>query len=576
MTDDLEETLRNAEPNQNQGPRTSDAPASKSRRNFFKNASGAAAAALTAGGVGLPALLAPTCASAQEEGGDDHRSLTGRERADESLEIRRDAARREREVSIPHHPNNGDEDLYPNRIGNYSKGLPHDGLGEVDPDAYQGFLHALKTGKPSDFERIDLGGNVLLVDPQSGLGYDLEGTDSYQLFMPPAPAVASAERAGEMVEDYWMALLRDIPFSQYATHPLAAAAIDDLNKLADFKGPKQNGQATPQTLFRGSTPGDLIGPYVSQFFLQPVSFGALSVTQQYNTYQPGLDYMTDFGSWLSVQNGQGPFGNNQVDSQPRYLRQERDLAAWVHVDVLHQAYFMACLWLLDNNAPFNPGNPYLNSRTQVGFGTFGAPHIKALLAEVASRALKAVWYEKWFVHRNERPEEYGGLVHNHLTGAAHYPLHRDVLNSNAVQRIFSRYGTYMLPMVFPEGCPQHPSYGAGHATVAGACVTILKAWFDETSLIPNPVVASDDGLSLLPYTGGDAGLITVGGELNKIAANVAVGRNMAGVHWRSDYYQSLLLGEAVSISILRDQKETYNENFHGFTFTRFDGTEITV
>ncbi len=33
-----------------------------------------------------------------------------------------------------------------------------------------------------------------------------------------------------------------------------------------------------------------------------------------------------------------------------------------------------------------------------------------------------------------------------------------------------------LPMAFQEGSPMHPSYGAGHATVAGACVTILKAY----------------------------------------------------------------------------------------------------
>ena len=151
-----------------------------------------------------------------------------------------------------------------------------------------------------------------------------------------------------------------------------------------------------------------------------------------------------------------------------------------------------------------------------------------------------------------------------------------MLNSDAVQQVFSRNGTYLLPMAFPEGCPQHPSYGAGHATVAGACSTIVKAFFDETWVVPNPVMASDDGLSLVPYLGSDAGPITLGGEMNKIAANVAVGRNHAGVHWRSDYAESLLLGEAIAISILRDGRKCYNETFNGFTFTKFDGTQITV
>ncbi len=95
-------------------------------------------------------------------------------------------------------------------------------------------------------------------------------------------------------------------------------------------------------------------------------------------------------------------------------------------------------------------------------------------------------------------------------------------------------------------------------------------------LIPKPVVASDDGQSLLPYTGSDAEQITVGGELNKLANNVALGRDMAGVHWRSDATQALLLGENVAISILRDQRHTYNEPFSGFKFTRFDGAAITV
>jgi membrane-associated phospholipid phosphatase len=541
-----------------------------SRRSFFKNVCGAAA-------LGSAAIaLEPTAAKAQEPDTEIRRGLTGDARANASRRIRVDSAAGERDVPIPSHPTNGDDTLYANKIGSYSKGLPHNGLGEVDLASYQSLLHALKTCQPSDFESMIMGGNVLMTDPQAGAAYDLEGTDSHQLAIPPSPALASAQRAGEMVENYWQALLRDVPFSQYGTNPLAQAAIDDLNKLSDFRGPEQNGCVTPQTLFRGFTAGDLIGPYLSQFFVQPVNFGALSIAQTYNTYLPGIDYMTDFPSWLAVQNGQGPFAKDMVDPQPRYLRCGRDLSAFVHVDVLYQAYFMACLWLIDHNAPLNPGNPYLHSKTQAGFGTFGAPHIKALMAEVASRALKAVWYQKWFVHRALRPEEYGGLVQNRLTGAANYPLHSDVLNSNAVEQVYNQHNSYLLPMAFPEGCPQHPSYGAGHATVAGACVTILKAWFNDTFVIPNPVVPSDDGLSLLPYTGSDADQMTVAGELNKIAANVAIGRNHAGVHWRSDYRESLLLGEAVAISILKDQRPTYNEDFQGFTFTKFDGTSVTV
>jgi hypothetical protein len=41
-------------------------------------------------------------------------------------------------------------------------------------------------------------------------------------------------------------------------------------------------------------------------------------------------------------------------------------------------------------APLNPGNPYNNSRTENGFGTFGGPDFAATLGEVATKALKAV------------------------------------------------------------------------------------------------------------------------------------------------------------------------------------------
>jgi hypothetical protein len=112
--------------------------------------------------------------------------------------------------------------------------------------------------------------------------------------------------------------------------------------------------------------------------------------------------------------------------------------------------------------------------------------------------------------------------------------------------------------------------------VAGACVTILKALFDESYVLPNPVVATADGSALVPYTGPDAGQLTVGGELNKLAANIGVGRNIAGVHWRSDYVESLKLGEALAISVLKDQRLTHGETFDGFTFTKFDGTKITA
>jgi len=134
--------------------------------------------------------------------------------------------------------------------------------------------------------------------------------------------------------------------------------------------------------------------------------------------------------------------------------------------------------------------------------------------------------------------------------------------------------------VGPAGSPTHPAYGAGHATVAGACVTILKAWFEESTKLVDigltPVQPTDDGLALVPYLGSDGGNLTVGGELNKIASNVATGRNTAGVHWRSDATESMKLGEQIAIGILKEARACYNEIFNGFHLTKFDGTSIIV
>lgn len=501
--------------------------------------------------------------------------------------IRTDAARQAHLRPHPAHLTNGEESAYRNAlnqlsyIANYSKGLPHDALGEVDPAAYRALLRALAGGNPDSFEAIPLGAGRKLVNPQAGLGFDLEGPDAHAVTMPPAPRIDGPEVSGEMAELYWMALLRDLNFSDFGADPDIAAAAASLTGFSVFHGPKVGGSVTADTIFRGFTPGDLAGPYVSQFLLKPFNYGTLRVNPRQRTAQSGVDYMMDFAAWLAIQNG-GPNAPDAFDPVRRYIRNMRDLATYVHFDALYEAYLNACLFLLNIDAPFDQGNPYTDSSTQLGFGTLGGPHILSLVTEVATRALKAVWYQKWFVHRRLRPEAFGGLIHNHVTGAAAYPIHGEILDIAArsvLDRIHTHnlaqgHDSFLLPQAFPEGSPTHPAYGAGHATVAGACVTILKAWFDESFVIPNPMVSNAAGTALQPAPAGTPSL-TVGGELNKVAANVAIGRNMAGVHWRTDYTESVRLGEAVAIGLLEEQKLTYNEA-HQFTLTKFDGTAIGI
>jgi hypothetical protein len=575
---------------------TDNPPSSMTRRRFLGNVGGTTATiGLAAGIIGIEPILGSkrSVAQAVEIGPEGPVS-----RLAKATEIRINAAFDDAAASIPFHPTNGDEELFPNKIGTFTKNLRHHPVtGEVILSSYNAWINALKTGKFSDFEALVTNGHFgcpdptrqrRLVNPFAGYAFDLETRDSHQFLVPAPPRFSSAEEAGEMAELYWMALLRDVNFNDYATNPLALAAAADLSGLSDFRGPKIGGQVTPQTLFRDTLPGCTNGPYVSQFLLQNCPYGAQRIDQRMATTAAGVNFMTDFPSWLDVQNGCRP----TVTLSPGglfFCRNGRDLGQYVHIDALYQAYQVATLMLLSLGLPWDQNNPYgqtpdggaglplpvgtPGSKSMTAFGTFGGPYILALVCEVSFRALKSVWFTKWLLHRRLRPEEFGGRVEVERLGLANYPIHSDLANSTVLNEVFSQYGTYLLPMAFPEGSPIHPSYGAGHATVAGACVTILKAFFDESAIIPNPVMTNPDGSGLDPYIGAP---LTVGGELNKVASNIATGRNIAGVHWRSDAAESFKLGEAVAISLLKNQRATYRESFNGFKLTKFDGTTITV
>jgi hypothetical protein len=245
----------------------------------------------------------------------------------------------------------------------------------------------------------------------------------------------------------------------------------------------------------------------------------------------------------------------------------------------------------------NPGNPYgrvidggaghkrnpvtdpTGSLSMVGFGSFGGPEILTMTCEASTRALKNEWYQKWLVHRRLRPEEFGGRVEAMRLGKAKYPFHADLTNSAVLPAVLTRFGSTLQAQAYPEGSPNHPSYASGHATVAGASVTILKALFDGSQLIHDPVIPNpaDHGNTLIPYVApaGEPPL-TVEGELNKLVSNVSQGRNIAGVHWRSDATAANLLGEQTAINLLRDMHANYHEPFAGYAFNRFDGTQVTV
>ncbi len=563
-----------------------------SRRNFVK---GATTAAAVVAAISLEPLF----------GGKESRaeasviSYDEANRAQSSFNYRTDTAQME-DVNPGVFADNGDKTLFTDFSALYSKALPHDGLGVPNASAYTAFENALQAGTFAALQNITVGTpgggpNSRENGPAGAFAFDLEGRDSHAVPLDAAPSVTSAQTAAEEVEHYWAALLRDVPFTEYGSNAVVAQAVTDMNNLSYLNSTGNNEfpfPVTAQNLFRGrinSGDGNVQGPYVSQFLVQSTSMGALSISGQIQTFQPGQAFMTTVDEYKNIANGGASQGTLTFDSTPRFIRDGRDLAAYTHVDTLFQEYFVAYLLLSQINTPVNPGNPYIGSNTQKPFGTLGGPDAAGTLAEMATRALKAAWFHKWIVNLRLRPEEYGALVQANLTNSQPVPqasqkLHPDVFNSAVLPLIHSQFGSYLLPQAFPEGSPTHPCYPTGHGTVAGACITALKFFFDCTQKIQplltaagsNVVVPSSDGLSLNTYTGSDAGELTINGELNKLAWNVSLGHGIhAGIHFRSSTRASILLGEKVALSVLRDRALSYSEPF-SVTITKFNGSTTTI
>jgi hypothetical protein len=542
---------------------------------------------------------------------------------------------------------NGDEATVPNYAASFTKLLDHDPtLGTASTAgqaAYEQLIKAMSTGQQSDFNAITFhsGTQRKYVNPQSGLAWTLIGGDSCSFSISPAPNLASATAAADMIEVYLNTICRDVQFKDYGTGlnsdsdgnggsitNKAALILDDLSA---YTGPKNNSNhVTAAVLFKGASPGDQVGPYVSQYFWQPTSplypagcAGFVStligvqnlptiVLQTPQLYPIALqrEFGVSWNDFVAIQNGLIPKQYAYTDFDPsnlRYMITGRDLGNYVHQDGPYEAYVNAINILASNNFPISPTSPYRDGNiTKEAAGIdMGPPDAFSLIGRVALEGFKASWAQKWRTDRRLRPEAMAGLVHQAQTTSTNpynldsslFTTHngynvlalvlaynqRQSLQSVDPQQLlsFSAASTYLLSQMFPEGSPAHPSYPQGHGTVAGACITVIKAIFDDTALISSKITPvqpdPNNQANLIPYTGGDVSQMTVGSELDKLASNIALGRDFAGVHYRSDAIAAILLGEQVGIRCLQDHCRTYPEQgFTGYQLTKYDGTRIQI
>jgi hypothetical protein len=529
---------------------------------------GSASAGFVAAAAGwASAVLDPGGANAAGRG-PDGRS----QRQTAAFRIRQAAAHAYLDEPEPLHRSNGDEARYPDKRASFAKTLPHNDAGEVDAEAFAKFVSVLSSGDPNSFETIprDRHAEVDLNDPQATYAFDLAGLDSAATGLDPPPAFASTLMATEMAEVYWLSLTRDVPFCEYETDPLVAAAVADLNAFTEPLT-SSTGNAT---VFRGETPGDLIGPYLSQFLWLDIPYGIKTVEQRYTVPTRGQSFLTAYPEWLACQRGARPRSILAFDASPRFICSTCELAEYVHRDFVPQAYLNAALIMLalGKNA-LSQTNPYRGSRTQFGDITFGSKNVVSLVAQAGLLGQKGAYFHKGQVHRRLRPECFGARIEIHAAGRREYDLQADILQCDAVARVRSQHGTRLLPVAFPEGCPTHPSYPSAHACTAGACATILKAFFDADYILPHPVEATADGSALEPWRGNG---LTLGNEIDKLANNIALGRDAAGVHYRSDSVRGLFVGEEQSLGLLRDYSRTYNERFNGFVVRKFNGDRVKV
>ncbi|MEO1376430.1 MAG: vanadium-dependent haloperoxidase [Cyanobacteria bacterium J06635_10] len=610
------------------------------------------------------------------------------DRQQKSFDVRVKAAELARSRQYPEHTANGEEQKYAGDkyFMSFTKGLPHNPDTGLIADAQDfveyrraiddGFIDPF-TDKVRHGAKFKVNGNdevkpeedsELLKDfrqweaPTAGVVFDLQGPDAQAVTMPPAPPLIDAdgevnqELVFEMAEVYELAILRDQPFNAFekgSGDKDIQDSIKRLNKLEYIENQTGRPRKTVerrrrpearlnlQTVFRGSSPGVEVGPYISQFLLigntdrnqggsvaeGKITYGVQQIDQKVPVAKPGIDYMTTMNEYVLVQRGiKRPLEAYEPDANPsnrparRFISTPRDLATYVHYDALYQAYLNACIILLGMGTPFDPafdhlsgvgaaaGNPKTR-RNAGGFALYGGPHILNLVTEVSTRALKAVRFQKFNNHIRLRPEALAARIEllREPSGKDIPPgLSRDIeklkhaLNNNGtLDAIAELAGNHLLPMAFPEGSPMHPAYGAGHATVAGACVTILKAFFDTSA-----VLAKKDGqVAFKRYESGDEAVafraptilegqilpsksdldeftpdqfLTLEGELNKLAANISIGRNMAGVHYFSDYYDSLRMGEEIAIGILQEQALTYPTDPFVLSVPTFDGHVVRI
>lgn len=476
----------------------------------------------------------------------------------------------------------------------FSKTLEHDSVtGFPKKEDVDKILDAVDQGTVASLDVIPQAPDSVrkLEGVLASSSFNLMGTDS-SIFIPPSfHHVDTEEGSFEMAEVYGKALCRDTPFSEYNVSGNAADNVmTSLNEYSTKTTAPvgQDDNINAQTLFRGPSQDETVGPYVSQLLLLPFSYGNIDIEQKFS---PESDYAASVNKseWKDIQDGK--VNGSVVKTDAKYVYNGRVLGAKVHNDPLYQFYYNATLICLQNSiGPSGFSHPRSTAWT-----SGGGPNVLAAVAHVCLGALRCAWYSKFNVGMKIRPEVYAQRLE--LANDASFTDMVEGLNemNNLMKtsmkdlvKAHNGNDSLYLMLQFPEGSPTHPAWCAGHAAVSGAAVTVMKAMLDchdsddetKKQWPVDPKQSDNTGDNLEDYTEADASNMTIVGELNKLASNVALGRDFAGVHYRCDGDCGVALGEKYAITYLVDLAKELHESqsglFTGWLLEKFNGDRVRI
>lgn len=441
----------------------------------------------------------------------------------------------------------------------YQKALQADSSWKLPQSTYDTLTSELSSDPQSGNRYVDvpLGGDRELVEPMAAWHHSGTGIDSWMTTMPEPPEWGGDRMAAEMAMNYWMAYFRDEPLENLESAVSGTQFSTTISNIQNNVS-EELGWDTTSTPFRSTWNEVNDGPYLTQFYTHPIEFGNLTFEPTVRTLDGG-DYNVSGSDVEEVmtgasEHGAEPFGrpHDQSDEgSPRWITTPRDLASLVRNEPSYQHYLTAALQLLEWGAEPNPRLPLINtdeSHSSLPYIKYGGAGLLDLIARAAGNALDAAWYHKWLVHLRPRPEKYGAALQEASTPSDHAPTW--AINDPSFNVTGNRY----LSQAYPEGAPAHPAYPSGHSAIAGACATVLKIMFDDnmnfSELNNYPGHMVNQSGSPTSYSGQYDP--TIAGEINKLADNVGVARIWAGVHYWSDHYYGMRLGEQAGLATILD------------------------